>query len=78
MTLITVGNSEGDRRCDSRCYDAKGERCTCVCGGRNHGVGLERARENILDHGERIADEWAVEHPDELVIFKLVQEELFK
>jgi hypothetical protein len=46
MTLMTVGNSEGERRCDERCYDAKGTKCTCCCGGRNHGKGLQQALEN--------------------------------
>jgi hypothetical protein len=26
-------------RCDKTCYDAKGRRCRCICGGRNHGAG---------------------------------------
>ncbi len=39
---------DGERvigQCDARCYDAAaGEpACDCVCGGRNHGLGLERA-----------------------------------
>lgn len=34
------------RRCDARCYNAKGEKCTCICGGANHGVGLDKAVEN--------------------------------
>lgn len=39
-TLISVGNSEG------------GE-CDCVCGGRNHGVGLKAAVDNTRELGER-------------------------
>jgi len=26
------------RRCDSRCHEAKGTRCTCICKGIFHGV----------------------------------------
>ena len=26
--------------CDAKCHDAKGDKCRCVCGGLNHGVGL--------------------------------------
>ncbi len=26
------------RRCDARCHNAKGKRCTCICGGRYHGI----------------------------------------
>lgn len=45
-TLIKqVGNS-GTRRCDAHCYGAKGDKCTCVCGGVNHGKGLQQALEN--------------------------------
>jgi len=46
-TLIRVGtSSQGEEgRCDAKCYTAKGGRCTCCCGGRNHGVGADRAIE---------------------------------
>ncbi len=44
-TILTAGDSDGTRRCDSRCYDAKRDKCTCCCNGRNHGVGLQRALE---------------------------------
>ncbi len=53
-TLIHVGNSEGTvGRCDARCYEAVGERCECICGGRNHGVGLKRAVEQMRQLAER-------------------------
>jgi len=48
VTLIRQKNS-GSRRarvCSSRCYNAKGSVCVCICGGKNHGVGLEKATEN--------------------------------
>ncbi len=46
-TLIVVSNSEGVvGRCDSRCYEAQAPECDCICDGRNHGVGLERALES--------------------------------
>jgi hypothetical protein len=48
-TLLTVGNSEGSRRCDAKCYDAKGSICRCVCGGRNHGKGLDEALSNCRE-----------------------------
>lgn len=51
-TLLAVYNSEGCvGRCDSRCYLAHKEKCVCICGGANHGVGLRRA----LDNADRIA-----------------------
>lgn len=36
---------KGDRACDQRCYDARRLGCSCVCGGANHGLGLEHATE---------------------------------
>ena len=46
-TLIAVYNNDGCKgRCDARCYEACEPHCDCVCGGRNHGAGLERAVEN--------------------------------
>lgn len=52
-TLMTVGNSEGERRCDAKCYNATGGACDCCCGGLNHGVGLKAATANTQDLGER-------------------------
>ena len=44
-TLISYHSSDGDKgRCDSRCYDAYGPDCHCVCQGVNHGKGLEQAK----------------------------------
>jgi hypothetical protein len=48
-TLIGVYNSEGCvGRCDAKCYEAQGGDCSCICGGMNHGAGLEQARENTV------------------------------
>lgn len=78
MTLITTGNSDGvTGRCDAKCYNATGPDCDCVCGGRNHGAGLEQAQENTKEHAERIVEEWSGEHPEEKVIFDPIQAELF-
>ncbi len=49
-TLMIVGNSEGEKRCDAKCYDAKHPVCNCCCGGMNHGKGLGgalQATENL-------------------------------
>lgn len=43
MTIMSQGDNDGERRCDARCYDAKGPDCDCVCGGANHGKGLTAA-----------------------------------
>lgn len=42
-------------RCDAGCYDGDDERCVClICGGRNHGVGYERA----VAQTRQIVAEW--------------------
>jgi hypothetical protein len=47
MTLIAVYNNDGCvGRCDERCYGATHPDCDCVCGGKNHGVGLSKATDN--------------------------------
>ena len=49
-TLITQKKSDGSvRRCHAECYNAKNEKCTCICGGRNHGAGLMKAAQNTGD-----------------------------
>jgi len=49
-TLVAVYNSDGCiGRCDARCYEAKNAKCHCICGGRNHSAGKQRARENVAE-----------------------------
>jgi DNA (cytosine-5)-methyltransferase 1 len=49
-TLIAVYDSDGCvGRCDARCYEAQEPECDCICGGRNHGAGLQRALENTAE-----------------------------
>lgn len=57
MTLITCGNSDGMRRCDERCYGAKGGQCDCVCGGANHGKGFSQALVNTQAIAEKLLNE---------------------
>ena len=38
-----VIKTDGEHVCDERCYDAKGMTCSCICGGKNHGMGLKQA-----------------------------------
>ena len=57
-TLISVRYGSGEtRRCDANCYDAKSKKCDCVCGGLNHGAGLEKAAENVREHMKERLDE---------------------
>jgi hypothetical protein len=49
-TLIAVYTSEGCvGRCDARCYEARESGCECICGGRNHGAGKQRAVDNTRE-----------------------------
>lgn len=43
--MVVDVSGDGHRVCDERCYNAKRLGCSCVCGGKNHGLGLRRALE---------------------------------
>jgi hypothetical protein len=44
VTLISYSNSGGEQgRCDAKCYEATKPECDCICGGANHGAGLQQA-----------------------------------
>jgi len=36
-TIIYEETSEGKRRCDARCHQARDTNCRCICGGAYHG-----------------------------------------
>jgi hypothetical protein len=49
-TLIAVYNSDGCQgRCNAKCYEAREPECECICGGRNHGAGLDQAIGNTRE-----------------------------
>jgi len=59
-TLIAAYN--GDRcigRCDAKCHNAIGPVCTCICGGKNHGVGSQKAAENVQQPTQEDREQWA-------------------
>ncbi len=37
---------QGNRKCDATCYNARAPKCCCICGGKNHGVGRDKAVDN--------------------------------
>ena len=43
--MVIASDDEG-HKCDERCYNAKRMDCSCICGGVNHGHGLEHALKN--------------------------------
>lgn len=53
VTLISWSTSGGSKgRCDAKCYEAREPACDCICGGRNHGAGLQRAIENTTQQAQ--------------------------
>jgi hypothetical protein len=50
--------------CTARCYKPidphAAFRCDCICGGRNHGIGLEKATDQTREH----CDDWAEEYAE--------------
>lgn len=52
---MRYGNGE-IRRCDASCYNAKSADCTCVCGGKNHGAGLQKAAENVRQYADELLE----------------------
>jgi len=62
-TLIEVRGGDGELigRCDARCYNAQHPHCTCVCGGRNHGVGLQQALHNTAALADTMIAEYVAE-----------------
>lgn len=53
-TLIICKPTDGTatRRCDARCYNAKGPKCNCICEGMNHGKGFNIAIRNTSLNAE--------------------------
>jgi hypothetical protein len=61
-TLISWASSGGaSGRCDAKCYgaDSAPATCTCICGGANHGAGMERAVENTRRQAEAMIASYA-------------------
>lgn len=50
MTVLQMGR----RKCDESCYNAKHIGCNCICGGKNHGLGLQHALEHAAETAEAI------------------------
>lgn len=67
-TLIAVYRSDGTciGRCDAKCYDAKHDSCQCVCGGRNHGAGVNKAVENTEELFQEWIDDYTANAPDDI------------
>ncbi len=76
-TLIAAYNSDGlIGRCDARCYNAKDEKCTCICNGMNHGGGKNKAIDNTKKYSETWLEKYKSEK-DFKVILPELQQSLF-
>lgn len=63
VTLLAVYNSEGCvGRCDARCYGADHPECECICGGANHGAGLDQAQANVTEAFEQMLEDYKKDH----------------
>jgi len=57
VVLMAWYSSSGcEGRCDAKCYSANGGKCDCICGGLNHGVGVEKAMDNTRTLAEAIKE----------------------
>ncbi len=64
-TVIAAYDSDGcTGRCDAKCHDATGPDCNCICGGKNHGVGVDKAVENAREQYKEWIDEYQKAHPE--------------
>lgn len=74
-TLILHRNPDGEMtgRCDSRCYNAKLVKCTCICTGINHQKGKNQATENTVKFRDRLIDALQAAH----LTFNINQYQLF-
>lgn len=59
VTLLRVTTNGRSGRCDAKCHDAHDADCDCVCGGINHGVGLEQAVRNTRGRADALAAQYA-------------------
>lgn len=75
-TLIRHKNPDGSTTglCNSKCYNAKLKKCTCICGGINHQKGKRQAIENTTKHRDSLIE--TLQAGD--LTFNLAQYELFK
>lgn len=75
-TILIRKNKDGaiTGRCNAKCYNAKGKKCHCVCGGVNHGMGRNEAILFSSQHIDVLQDL----HKSAEVVFKQGQLQLFE
>jgi hypothetical protein len=75
VTTLIHAQGAGSGRCDAKCYNAQFQQCVCVCGGLNHGAGLNAAKDNTTKLAGRMLDQ--VEKRGGFIAPELQQKELF-
>lgn len=64
--LLAVHGVDGTEACGASCYTAQGPVCKCgVCGGVNHGVGVEQATRNTARFAHRWLARYAARRADD-------------
>lgn len=60
MTLISSSVGGSVFRCDSKCHNATGAKCDCVCGGKYHGKreGSREFKQAMEELGQEIDDDF--------------------
>jgi len=56
--LIRHKNPDGSTTgiCNARCYNAKLDKCTCICGGINHQKGRNQAIKNTVKYRDSLIE----------------------
>jgi len=47
-----------ERHCSSRCWWAEGEKCQCVCGGKQHGILVAENKNEYDTWEDELAEYW--------------------
>lgn len=72
-TVISYSNSAGEhRRCDANCHDASKQDCSCICGGMNHGGGLQQAVANTCDWAAKMVEQADMPAENKTALLQLV------
>jgi len=59
MVLLEFSLADGTRKkCDARCYNDHRKDCECICGGANHGKGIEVAIANTSENWAKLRGNW--------------------
>lgn len=72
--ILEYKNNHARRRCNSRCHEAAGKRCSCLCGGAFHGIPYETAKAALT---LALASKIATDNKGARIYFPFMQMSLF-